>query len=54
MRNNLENNSAMLKSAEPNEGSADSLIGNADSPSLEQLNYSVKEREIQRKILRKN
>jgi len=49
MGNNFENNSAMLKSADP-ERSADSLIGNQASPSLEQLDYKEKRQKEQRKF----
>ncbi len=48
MQNNLENNSAMLRSADP-ERSADSLGENHVSLSLEQHNYRVNERILQRK-----
>ena len=41
MQNNIENNSAMQKSDDLL-GSSDSLIGNGDSPSLEQYNSKTK------------
>ena len=50
MRNNLENNSAMLKSVEPLSGSTDSLKGNQNFQSLEQLNYRRKEQKIQNEL----
>ncbi len=53
MQSNFENNSTMLKSAEPLLGSADSLSGNQYSSTLEQLNYKAKQHKDQNKSRKK-